>query len=416
MKRWRSIIYAAIGIGLSRWLGPHRAWRKAGAAQLRLLRARPLRFALYACVPLALFLAGLEAAARLFWPDPVAQETLEKPYIQYDAQLGWRHIPRLQTRTQLVGLQYSLEVTINAEGCRDTLDYPTSKPSADSYRVIALGDSFTFGHGVATPQSWPALARRLFPQLDVLNFGVPGYGLDQMALLYELRASAFEADHVVIAFIPDDLRRVYLDHWQSGYFRPQFRLDKNGEASLARERAPRPVEAGDPIVASQADGFVLRHSRLARLVRDRWRLLEFHRDRYALPAAILRRFFGAVRANGVKAVTVVFLPDLWALRGDPERQQAAQVLQKECEKAGAAFLDLLPAFEDATGGDEKTFAQYFGPGGHYSPAGCAFVARLIAEHLLEQARRSGFVPRPAENPKPSIPQLSPANAESGSGP
>ena len=67
-------------------------------------------------------------------------------------------------------------------------------------RLLILGDSFTFGIYVDNAQSYPTvLQREHLPQWEVLNFGVPGFGPDQMLLLYQQIGVRYSADVVVFA-------------------------------------------------------------------------------------------------------------------------------------------------------------------------------------------------------------------------
>lgn len=71
-------------------------------------------------------------------------------------------------------------------------------------RVIALGDSVTFGWGVATDQAWPArLAAKL--GVDVVNAGVPAQRLEVMAAWLQKHGAALQPDLVVL------VRRPYPD-------------------------------------------------------------------------------------------------------------------------------------------------------------------------------------------------------------
>lgn len=62
-------------------------------------------------------------------------------------------------------------VRINRIGIRSEheLSIPKKKP-----RVGCFGDSFTFGHGVLDSQTYPHILSNLNPELEILNFGVPG--------------------------------------------------------------------------------------------------------------------------------------------------------------------------------------------------------------------------------------------------
>lgn len=48
--------------------------------------------------------------------------------------------------------EYSIPITINSRGLRGP-ERPTAKP-AGTYRILAIGDSFTFGQGVADADTW----------------------------------------------------------------------------------------------------------------------------------------------------------------------------------------------------------------------------------------------------------------------
>src|SRR3989304_9109259 len=50
-------------------------------------------------------------------------------------------------------------------------------------RIVTIGDSFTFGHGVGKDESYPSVLEELLKTrstgAEVINAGIPGYGLDQ---------------------------------------------------------------------------------------------------------------------------------------------------------------------------------------------------------------------------------------------
>lgn len=101
---------------------------------------------------------------------------------------------------------------INALGLRDARNYPAKKAKG-CFRVLAVGDSRTFGLGVDEPESWPgALETALlsaFPSacIEVLNAGMPDTDLhDQVALFVE-RWQELEPDLVLVGLsAPDDIQ------------------------------------------------------------------------------------------------------------------------------------------------------------------------------------------------------------------
>jgi hypothetical protein len=63
----------------------------------------------------------------------------------------------------------------------------------------------------------------------IFNYGVRGYGLDQICLLSELALEHWKGRRAIVAigiFMEDDLDRAYLDH--RGWPKPRFSLDANG--------------------------------------------------------------------------------------------------------------------------------------------------------------------------------------------
>jgi len=89
---------------------------------------------------------------------------------------------------------------------------PEVAASARGPRLIALGDSYTYGHGLEYPASYPALlqdelVRRgtLGTGTEVVNAGTPGYNVDQAYALFVERLQALGPDWVLLAIEPKDL-------------------------------------------------------------------------------------------------------------------------------------------------------------------------------------------------------------------
>ena len=77
-----------------------------------------------------------------------------------------------------------------------------------AYRIALIGDSFTFSDEVGYEESWAyKLERKLRPQVQVLNFGVSGYGIDQAYLRYTRDVRPWHPDIVVLGYIRADVWR-----------------------------------------------------------------------------------------------------------------------------------------------------------------------------------------------------------------
>jgi lysophospholipase L1-like esterase len=118
----------------------------------------------------------------------------------------------------------------------------------DRRRILAAGDSCTWGWGVGQTESYPAVLQRLLDgqaladTYDVINAGVPGHTSYQGLLYVRERGLATDPAVLIIGF-------GFNDGTPGG----------NIEAQLRRERRLMPV--------TLADDFILRHSSLYRWMR-----------------------------------------------------------------------------------------------------------------------------------------------------
>jgi lysophospholipase L1-like esterase len=100
------------------------------------------------------------------------------------------------------------EISLNSDGFRDQ-EFPKEKPSS-AFRIVCLGDSWTFGANVSLEDSYPRQLHRLlqreFPgaYFEVLNLGVLGYSSFQGLELLKKRALGLDPDLMILAFAMND--------------------------------------------------------------------------------------------------------------------------------------------------------------------------------------------------------------------
>jgi hypothetical protein len=130
----------------------------------------------------------------------------------YDRGLALR--PGAVGRYQREGTNY---VSINSAGLRDR-EHPKAKPP-DTIRIALLGDSFCEALQVPMEQTfWWLLQQKLeacnaFPgkRVEIINFGVSGYGTGQELITFEREARQYSPDIVILLLttnndISDNLR------------------------------------------------------------------------------------------------------------------------------------------------------------------------------------------------------------------
>ncbi|HEX9943420.1 MAG TPA: GDSL-type esterase/lipase family protein [Thermoanaerobaculia bacterium] len=146
-----------------------------------------------------------ELAVRLVRPQPVMLVSrglyAPDPPRRYRLQPGFRG-----TVTNRV--EFDTKVSINHEGLRG----PEIGPKAPgTFRVLALGDSFTFGVGAREEETWPARLQQLLRsrglRAEVLNAGAPGFGVPDEVAWFQRWGWSLEPDAVVLAvFVANDLQ------------------------------------------------------------------------------------------------------------------------------------------------------------------------------------------------------------------
>lgn len=99
-------------------------------------------------------------------------------------------------------------VSLNADGFRDN-EFPAAR-TANTIRIIALGDSWTFGHNAQFEQTYPSRLRALlkldFPEknIEVFNLGMLAYTSHEGLKLLRQKALALQPDIVLIGYSMND--------------------------------------------------------------------------------------------------------------------------------------------------------------------------------------------------------------------
>jgi hypothetical protein len=184
-----------------------------------------------------------------------------------DPMTGSWHRPGTSGVYRLEGEAF---VTINRHGMRDQ-EYPVEKPPG-TYRIAVLGDSYAEALQVeAEAAFWSVMERDLADcaalgprSVEVLNFGASGFGTAQELLTWRLRASAFEPDAVLLAFVHNDLRN-NSEALEKDARRPYLVLI-DGELVLDDSYLETPTFRTHDTALRRLRGRLIQHSRVVQLV------------------------------------------------------------------------------------------------------------------------------------------------------
>lgn len=292
--------------------------------------------------------------------------------MRFSPELGW--VTRQAANSGL----YSS----NSAAVRGRMEYSV-RPGTGVFRVAAFGDSYVYGVDVADKDAWPALLTDSMQRAEVLNFGVPAYGLDQSLLRYRSEGKKSRPRVVLIGFLVPTLHRNLMT------FRPFW----SGEAGLPLSKPRFVLEKGklrqvaNPL-ASTADYRALLKdpaSPTEALWRDDWFCRNGRSDAYAdyaaasegfeTAAAILELFAQEVRRDGAEPVVIIF-PDANMLVAGAGAVPGP--LKERLGRAGIRYLDML---ETLLRGGPKGAEAFYGPSGHFTPLANRVVAEGLAEYL-----------------------------------
>ncbi len=124
---------------------------------------------------------------------------------EYHPVIGYRFIPGLVARVPHEGGGYLIKV--NRAGFRCEHELTRQRPRG-VFRVLLFGDSFTAGEGVSNGARFGDLLEKRWPSIQILNFGLPGTGMDQQYLIYREFARDLEYDLLVVCPLVENIRRV----------------------------------------------------------------------------------------------------------------------------------------------------------------------------------------------------------------
>lgn len=191
---------------------------------------------IYFCIGFFIFVAIGELSLRTNSKFRLKKKHVEwvRSMMAYDELLGWRLVPN--SRAWSESPEYKVQYIINSKGLRDK-EYSYNKEPG-KLRIIYLGDSITFGWGVDANSRFTEILERRFTNVEIINMGVPGYGIDQDLLFLNQEGVKYLPDLVLIYVIPDDLKRAcYSKMW--GRPKPKFLLGKGDRLILSNVPVPR---------------------------------------------------------------------------------------------------------------------------------------------------------------------------------
>ena len=352
-------------------------------------------------------------------------------FFQPDPQVGTIHRPGAEGWYRSEGEAY---VRINAVGFRD-VHWSLEKPQS-TFRIAVLGDSFTDALQVDLAATYSKQLEKLLgscrslhgSKVEVLNFGVSGFGTMQQLLTFRHFALKYNPDLVLVAFFSGNDVRNNSKKLDPDKLRP-FPILKDGaiEADMSFTQLPRFQELSGSIHRAwrylsflrtiqaisylknnifvfrnglvdhrkPADGEIgLNDAIFLRSDSDEWT------EAWLLTEAILRQLMKEVESAGGRmflatlSVGIQVNPDANARDEYAKRLGVKDLtypdarLQRFAEQIKLPHIILAPLLLQIAEHDKAYLHGFSNTGmgiGHWNEKGHAWAARLIASAICEQS-------------------------------
>ncbi|MFC1646822.1 SGNH/GDSL hydrolase family protein [Patescibacteria group bacterium] len=134
---------------------------------------------------------------------------LKKEYLQFpplgDLKQFYEPKANIVLKEQPEGFPEESINTINSDSLNERFEYSVEKPP-DTFRIVALGDSWTYGQWVNTKDNWPEQLEDLlndknkcnkFNKYEIINLGMKGYDAAYVTKRFDLRGKKYNPDMVI---------------------------------------------------------------------------------------------------------------------------------------------------------------------------------------------------------------------------
>jgi lysophospholipase L1-like esterase len=326
---------------------------------------------------LALMFSVAEVASALFLPPPIVWRYPQESYVR-DPRLLHRLKPGQHAFT------HSVPAFTNSHGLRNEEFSVT--PAAGTVRVLCLGDSLTFGKGVALAETYPKQLEAILNaagagRYEVINAGVSAYDTWQEVAYLGDVGWRFQPHVVVVGFYANDIVPRPLaptppateadDVMTSNADRAVYWLKRSRVLLFLRERVTQLRNRIRPSPEVRHTTALLRGT-TDELVEAGWREIDAAFEELARLAA-LHRF----------ATLVVFFPLADQVSAPYPNASYPSRARALAARHGIPTIDLLPAFRRAFSGLGSLFLEW---DGHPNARAYAIAAREIGDHVRAHAR------------------------------
>jgi hypothetical protein len=299
------------------------------------------------------------------------------PRFVHDPYAGWRNAPNIDRVVEHHG-----SIRTNSHGMRNDRDF-AFEPTPGRPRLMIVGDSYSFGHGVSNEQTYAYQLASMLPDWDVMNLAVSATGTDQNYIMYEQYGEKFSPNVVLLGFYLLDFNRNTFSF--RDYAKPMYVPQEDGTLKLTHSPVPSPEQLLNDYKSGkkQIGGW---HYSYAVAAFQKVLTTHTKRDRSegSLPrrtlTGIMEKFNQRVRANGATPVWLIFPIRDIINEEESKYEVIAEFAEAEARRLGMPVLNMDPVFRRYLQ-DHPEVRTLWRPreiGGHLSELG----NRVTAESVL----------------------------------
>lgn len=353
---------------------------------LRLSITVEIRNLLLLLVTILLCALGLEGFIRI-WNPPIAIPGMYQIH-RPSPVFGWELVPGASGFGRA-----GTFIHINGDGFRD-VDYPLKK-KATVFRIMVIGDSFTFGQGVNLEDTYSKHLERRINDMgktsEVISCGVIGYGMWQYLETLKRKVIPYKPDLVILGLFIDDITTSvspykHLHNWPgtnpfakdaSGMMSRSYLWNFLKNSSTLLETKYRYLRGHNYLQGiekrKEATGPANPESNWYQIMYGK-----LPKNIYSDFSRTLHKFFRICETVNTQ-VLVVLIPDAAQIH-EPERQEVNLFVAQTCKDIGVPFVDIIKRFEKVE--DPRTL-YLFPLDAHTSPKGHQLIADSIFEKIQE---------------------------------
>ena len=314
-----------------------------------------------------------EVATRLLSLAP----PLQAAYGSFAADPYLPFRPQPSTRTTGRTDEFSFDYLHNRLGFRD-VEHGDKAPG--TFRILGLGDSFTYGVGVSFEETYLYRLEAMLnsrpgahPRVEIIKAGIPRYFPEPERILLEKYGVGFRPDLVLVAFLPNDVIDTFLGLDAVSVSSSGYLMTRE-----ARELGPLGMQ-------------LYRRSHVGRLLLKRyvdWRVARaywprddemfqsngFHEKDWQKIESEYERMT-ATAASASARIVIFQIPQRgpWTVKS----RYPGVRFSAWAAKHGVDFLDVLPAMERGAARERLYYEQ----DGHCTAAGHAVIAQDLYAYL-----------------------------------